>query len=345
MGVTIGVAGATGALGKEIVQVLDEAPWRPERVVPLASRASSVPYVEYGETKVGVDDLAEQAMDELDVLVLAVPPDVAREAGEESIAEGVPVVDLSGVFAAEDDAPLVLPWVNPEILAELPPEGVVSLPGPTAQLLAAILGPLRRAGVVADVDATVLLPASAWGRAGIEELSAQVIALFNQGTPPRKVFHDGFAFDLLPQVGATDDSGWTVAEQRAVAEVQALTGTPGPLRATIVGVPVFSGISATLHLRTPQHLDLTLIERILSDGGATLPKAAGARYLPRPRRVDGKPFVQVGRLRQDPAGDGIHLWAALDNVRGAAAAAVATVGALLKVRGGSWSVGAPLVRH
>ncbi len=327
---TIGVAGATGALGKEIVAVLDEAPWRPAHIIPLASASTAVSFVDYGKSRVAVDDLADQAMEDLDALILAVPSDVAEAAGERAIAEGIPVIDASGLFAATGRGPLVVPWVNPEALAELPPEGVLSLPGPAALLIASVLAPLRRAGVAGEVEATVLLPASVWGRAGIDELSAQVVALFNSGTPARKVFPDGLAFDLLPQIGSLDESGWTLEERKTTLEVARLLGGSLPVTVTEVAVPVFTGISATIRIRTAQQLDPALVERILADGGVQLPKAPGVRYLPRPRRVDGKAFVQVGRIRRDPGGTGLHLWASLDNLRGTAAAAVAATGALLK---------------
>jgi len=331
MGATIAVAGATGALGKEIVSVLHDASWKPEAVVPLASAASTVPFVDWGEESVAVDDLATQEFDEVDALILAVPPAVATEAGEKAMAAGIPVIDCSGAFGERPNVPLFLPWVNPQALDDIGPEGVVVIPGPTALLLAGVLGPLRRAGVVADVDATVLVPASAWGRGGIEELSSQVVSLFNQGTPSRKVFKDGFAFDLLPQIGTVDESGWTDEERSAVAHVTRLIGPGGALRVSLVGVPVFNGISATIHLRSPHHLDPALTPRILADGGVGLPKSPAARHLPRPRR-DGQPFVQVGRLRSDPVDGGLHVWASLDNLKGAAAAAVAATGALLKRR-------------
>lgn len=330
MGLEIGLAGATGALGKEILAVLDEAPWRPDKVVPLASATTAVSFVEYGGDKVAVDDLDDQAMDDLDALILAVPPEVARAAGERAIEAGVPVIDCSGAWASVSGVPVVVPWVNPEALGELGREVVAAIPSAAANLLAGALGPLRRAGVRGEVEATVLVPASAWGRAGIEELSAQVIALFNQGTPPRKVFEHGLAFDLAPQVGPVGDDGWSEAEQRVAHELRRLTGLTEPMAITMVGVPVFSGISAAIHLRTPRAVDVNLVERILRDGGVTVPEAPGARYVPRPRRVDGKPFVEVGRLRADPAGAGLHLWASIDNLRGSAAVTVALAGAVLK---------------
>jgi aspartate-semialdehyde dehydrogenase len=175
-----------------------------------------------------------------------------------------------------------------------------------------------------------MVPASGWGDAAVQELSAQVIALFNQGTPPRKVFEHGLAFDLLPEVGMPDEEGWTDRERRAAAELDRLTGADRRARVTLVGVPVFSGISAHIHLHTEQQLDVVLVQQILKDGGVGLPKQTGSRYLPRPRRVDGQPFAQVGRIRKDPLGDGLHMWVSMDNLRVTAGSAVAASGAFLR---------------
>jgi aspartate-semialdehyde dehydrogenase len=326
---TIGLAGATGALGKEILAVLDQAKWRPDRVIALASPRSEVPTVEYGPDSLQVDDLAGQNMEDLDALILAIPTEAAHEAGERAIGDGVAVVDCSGAFRDDADVPLVVPWVNPEALREPPARGVLSLPGPAALLLASALGPFWRAGLANRVTATVMLPASTEGRGGIDELSRQVVALFNNGNPPKKVFDPGLAFDVLPQVGDAAADGWTDLERVAMAETARLLGMDADIAVTIVRVPVFSGISATIHLDGPADLPLDKLAQLLTEGGLGVAKA-GPRNVPRPRKVEGQPFVQVGRMRRDPHGHGLHLWVALDNLRGTAAAAVGCAAILLR---------------
>src|SRR5690606_29009568 len=122
--------------------------------------------------------------------------------------------------------------------------GVLALPRPEAILLGSVLGPLHRAGLSGPTTATVLVPASLQGRDGIDELSRQVVAMFNQGTPPRKVFPHGLAFDLLPRIGAPDPSseggaGWTLREREVADQAARLVGLEQDVAATLVGVPVF----------------------------------------------------------------------------------------------------------
>lgn len=327
----IGVVGATGAVGREVVGVLDRATWRPATMVPLARATTATSHVEYGEERVPVDDVEDEDLEALDAIVLATPAEVAREVGEEAINEGVPVVDVSGALAELAGVPLVVPWINPERLLEDRPVGV-SLPSAGALLLGSVLGPLRRAGLEGPVSATVLAPASSWGRDGIDELAGQVRALFNQETPPRKVLGQGLAFDLAPVVGELGADGESTAEARVRADLARLVGLrPEAVQVDVVGVPVFSGMSAQLTVQSPRRVDAALVQRLLADGGVVVPEGASVRELPRPRRVDGEPFAHAGRIRVDEDGH-IRAWLVMDNLRTVATAAVAAAAALLRLR-------------
>ena len=330
--VHVGVVGATGAIGREVLGVLDRVRWRPEQVSVSASPGTTVHAVEYGEESVPVEDIRDLDTGLLDAVILAAPEGPSRDVGERALEDGVVIVDVSGAFRGEPDVPTVVPWINPEALAHGSVRDVVALPGAPALLLASVLGPLARAGVLGDVQATVLVPASARGRGGIEELSKQVIALFNAGAPPRRIFPHGLAFDLLPALSEPDEDGWTTEEHETVAQVQALLGAAVPLSATLVGVPVFSGISAELVIRPSRRVLPDLLARILGDAGVGLPDQAGSRYLPRPRRVEGQPFAQVGRIRSRDEGAVIHIWVSMDNLRAIATAAVGLTGAALRDR-------------
>jgi aspartate-semialdehyde dehydrogenase len=143
------------------------------------------------------------------------------------------------------------------------------------------------------------------------------------------VFEQGLAFDLLPAVGDVAPDGWTAREHRALGEVGRLLGVPVEGSITLTGVPVFSGISATLQLHPPGDVPLERIAQVLQQGGVQV-AAGAARQLPRPRRVEGQPFVHVGRIR---VGAGLHLWATMDNLRGTATVAVGAAGVLWRARG------------
>lgn len=333
--VYVGVVGATGAVGREVVEVIGRTRWAPDRLALAASPTTSVTHLEYADGNLPIEDASLLDTGMLDAVVLAAPAEASLAVGERAIEDGVPVIDVSGAFGQDADVPVVVPWINPHALAELGMRNVVSLPGAPANLLASVLGPLGRAGILGEAHATVMVPASAWGRAGMDELSKQVVSLFNAGTPPRKVFPHGLAFDVLPSVGELDEEGWTDAEHLAVRQVHALLGAELPLSVTLVAVPVFSGVSMDLTLRPTRRALPELALRILDDAGVGIPEKPGARHIPRPRRVEGQPFAQVGRVRTSSEGSVLHLWASMDNVRATATAAVGLVGAVLRDRIGS----------
>ena len=326
----IGVVGATGAIGREIVGVLDRTTWRPDELIPAASAGTATSFVEYGESQVAVEDTASLDIPELDGLIVAAPKDSGGAIARDAIRNGIPVVDCSGFLAENDEAPLMVPWVNPEAMQRAVSIGAIAVPTAASILLSSAIGPLLRSGILGEIQATLLYPASAAGRDGIEELSKQVVALFNAGTPPRKVFEHGLAFDLIPQMGPLDDLGWSSVESEVVSQVQKMLGASIPLGLTAVTVPVFSGISASLHLRTTKRLVPDVVHQVLLVGGLKPSDQAGSRFAPRPRRVEGHPFVQFGRVRTDSEGQHLHLWLGMDNLRATATVAVGCCAALLR---------------
>lgn len=329
MGSVIGVAGATGALGREVMAALESVPWEVDEVVPLARAASKTPFVTFRDQEIAVDDIGDEALERLDLLILAMPPEACAEWGERAIHAGTPIVDASGVLSSAA-VPYGVPWVNPEALLQ-GQRSAVAMPSPEAILAATVLAPLARAGLEGPTEATFLVPASRRGRAGIEELSAQVVALFNAGTPPRKVFPSGLAFDLSPSFDEAAPDGWTDRETRIADELKGLLGLED-VTVLCIGVPVFSGVSVELRIEPSKRPVPELVRQILVDGGVKITNQETARELPRPRRVEGQPFPSAGRIRVDERGEVLRLFAAMDNLRASATVAVGLAGLLLKAR-------------
>jgi aspartate-semialdehyde dehydrogenase len=311
----IGIIG-NGLVAAELLAVLDDVAWRPDAPAVFGRASTTTTQLSYGDAMVPVDELNVEALAGFDLVFVAVPG-AAASAIVSSLAHlGVKVVDLSGSAIGDMGTPLILPALNMGDLAGRRNRDVVSIPSPGGLLIASVLAPLVRAGFRGTADATVMLPASFWGREGLDELSKQVVALFNAGTPPRKVFEHGLAFDLLPAVGEAGPSGWTGHELRIAAEVARITGQR--VHATAVAVPVFSGVSATITLDGEGLPPTEHLAGIWREADVTLVEG---RKLPRPRRTEGVSGVQVARVRE--AGDDrLTVWATTDNLRTAAVAAV-----------------------
>lgn len=323
---TVAIAGATGAMGKELLEVLDAAPWRPDHIVALGRPSSTITSVAYGDETVAVDDLGSEDLSALDVMIVALPRDVAGPTVDRVAAAGVRVVDVSGSQLDDLQVPLAVPWLGLEALDAPRPRDVVAVPGAPALLLASVLAPLKASGWSVEADATVMLPASAWGRDAVDELSRQVVAMFNAAPPPRKVFPHGLAFDVLPMVGTPGATGWTSDEVRAAAEVARLVQLRS--QTTLVASPWFHGLTAEIRLEGDD-LGADAIAQALTDAGVPVADHADLRRLPRPRRLEGVALPEVARVRDGLDGRSVHLWAGTDNLRAVAVAAVGLAAALL----------------
>ncbi len=326
-GLRVGVAGATGALGKEIISVLEASPWRPGTIVPLASAKSTVPFVDWQGSQVAVDELGHEDLGSLDAVFVALPRAIARDFVERAAVAGVRVVDASGSHLDDLNFPLVLPWMGLDKLGAPRARDVAAIPSAAATLVGTVVGAIARGFDVGSVTATVMTPASAAGRDAIEELSRQVVSLFNGSPPPRKVYPQGLAFDLLPLVGEAGVTGWSTEEIRIAAEIGRLTSVRADV--TLVAAPLFSGMAATIRVEIDEDVLVEDVIDKLEEGLVKVTLGSDPRKLPRPRKLEGERQVHVARVRRTLDGKAIELWASMDNLRVAAVAAVGTMAALL----------------
>jgi aspartate-semialdehyde dehydrogenase len=326
----IGIAGATGAVGREITTLIDGSEL-PVDLLPMASSACKTHSLELGGRNVRVENLLAEHVNACDLVIMAVPPDVARASIEAALDEGVPLIDLSGVLGPDRGIPLVVAGANRMDLGGFREHLAVASPPPEVVVLASLLAPVRTHAVDLRCRGTVMHSAAAAGRGGIEELSNQVVSLFNSRTPQRTVFPEGLAFDVEPALGAPGRDGWTEREDRAAQQLASVLRVPAERFAlsALMG-PWFNGICLSLLLETDAGLDADQLERIF-EAAPGVALATGADPLPRPRRADGMAQIQLGRLRDDPGGGAVHLWAVADELRfGAAGNAVALLAALIE---------------
>lgn len=319
-GLRVGVVGATGALGGEILAVLDESSLSIAELVPVATDRSLGEEIEFQGRDCPV--LAEAPrVGALDLLFLCAPAAVSLEYTREALKASVPCIDASGALAGA-------PEVTPRVAAFGPlesPEAHPLLVAPPGAALpwALALRPLAEAAGLRRVVGTVLQAASAGGREGIESLYHESVALFNQEEfPEPRVFPRPLAFDCLPAAGEVDETGVSAGE-RACAEALARL-LPGPPRIamTHVQVPVFVGFGATGVIETERALSpLEAAELLVKAPGVEIWREdPGDLTL---RAVAGLEEVVVGRLRPDPSVEhGLQLWIAADALRVAAVNAV-----------------------
>ncbi len=329
----IGVAGATGAVGREIVALLHAVDLPIGTIVPMASPACRTHSVDVGSGSVRVENMLSEVVATCDLVFFAVPPAAAVGAIDDAMEHGVPIIDLTGTLGSEQGVPTVVPVANRMLLEGFREQLAVASPRPEVVALATLLAPCRAHAGDLRCRGLVMHSASLYGRDGVEELSNQVVSLFNNRTPQRAVFAQGLAFDLWPAVGQVGHDGWTDHELRSMGQLaQLLRLPPQRLALTCVLGPWFNGLCLSLQIETDAGLDAAQLEAVMEAApDLELVRSQSVADLPRPRGVDGRLTVQVGRLRDDPAGHGVHLWAAADELRfGAAGNAVAILAALIE---------------
>lgn len=307
----IGVIGATGALGSEVLAVLSASPLRVGEVVPLASERSLGTDVEFRD---GVYAVASEraSLRGLDLLFACAPPAACLEWVRRALREEVPCIDLSGALAGQPEVPVGVAWLSEP--AEPAAAPVLAPPPGPALAWALVLRPLAARAGLERVVGTLLDGASRGGRSGIDALSAESVALFNQqDLPEPEVFARPVAFDLLPGVGAVDAEGRTEREAELVRGVARLLGPEPRVAATSVQVPIFVGHASALAVETREPLDPKAATELLSQAPGLEVWEEGA---PSTRASAGRDVVGVGRIRRDPSCErGLLLWLAADLLR------------------------------
>ena len=309
----VAVVGATGALGRELLNVLGERGFPLGGLVALGTDRSLGQELEFAGEVYPVETRAP-GFEGLDLVFLCAPAAASLDYAGRALRARVPCIDLSGALVSQPDVPLlVADWLDPGTVIDQP---LVAGPGGAALAAALVLAPLARAAGLLRIAATSLAAACVGGREGIHALSGQSIALFNQQEPCDP--GDGLvAFDCLPAVGELGKGGATDHEERFATTLERLLGSPVPLALTAVRVPTFGGDGVSLLVETERPLRPEEARALLAEapGVEVWPGEPG----PSTRTAVGRDAVLVGRLRPAPgAGHGLQLWIAADGLRLAA---------------------------
>jgi len=258
----------------------------------------------------------------IDLAFMAAPAEVTRALISVLQELDVPVIDIGGTVA--DKSPMMVASVSTEPIADFADTRVMCSPSAPGVILSTILSHLAVRGAI-SVRGTLMLSASSAGKSGAEELSGQVVSLFNGQTPPRSVFTGGLAFDLMSQMGDVID-GWTTVERRIAIEVADVLGwKPEQALVSAVLAPMFAGVAGDLVIEFDHALDVDAVKELLAE----TPGVRVGDPVPGPRRVAGDNSIYVGRIRVDPDPHRLHLWFSADNLRvGATANALAIATAL-----------------
>jgi aspartate-semialdehyde dehydrogenase len=321
MGYKVAVVGATGNVGREMLGILAERTFPADEVVALASRRSLGTEVSFGEEILKVKALEHCDFSDVDICLMSAGSGVAKEWAPKIAAAGAVVIDNSSCWRYDSDVPLIVPEVNAHAIAGFRKRGIIANPNcSTAQLVVA-LKPLHDKATIKRVVVATYQSVSGAGKEAMDELFAQTKAVFTLGEMEAKKFSTRIAFNLIPQIDAFMEDGFTREEWKMVAETKKILDPKIKLTATCVRVPVFIGHSEAVNIEFEQPITADEARDILrtAPGVLVIDKHEPGGYIT-PYECAGEDATYVSRIREDATVEnGLALWCVSDNLRKGAA--------------------------
>ena len=335
MGYRVAVVGATGNVGREMLNILEELEFPVDKIHALASRKSIGVEVSFGEERVPCEDIEQFDFSKVDIVLMSVSGSFSKEWSPKIGAAGPIVIDNSSAFRMDPDVPLIVPEVNPDDVSFAGRKNIIANPNcSTAQLVVA-LKPLHDRAKIKRVVVSTYQSVSGAGKEGMDELWDQTKGVFVLGPGEPKKFPKQIAFNVIPFIGSFNDDGYTDEEAKMWNETHKMIDPEIKLTVTCVRVPVMVGHSEAVNIEFHEPLDEDEAREILREapGLIVVDKRDETGYVT-PKEVQGEFPVFVSRVRNDPTiENGLNLWVVADNLRKGAALNAVQIAQLLHERG------------
>ncbi|WP_323784291.1 aspartate-semialdehyde dehydrogenase [Thalassovita sp.] len=332
MGYKIAVVGATGNVGREMLNILDERQFPVDEIVALASRKSLGTDVSFGDKTLKTKDLDTFDFTGWDIALFAVGSEATKKYAPKAAAAGCVVIDNSSLYRYDPDVPLIVPEVNPQAVHGYAKKNIIANPNcSTAQMVVA-LKPLHDRAKIKRVVVSTYQSVSGSGKEAIDELWNQTKGMYVPGQEVEpSVYPKQIAFNVIPHIDVFLDDGSTKEEWKMVAETKKIIDPSIKVTATCVRVPVFVGHSEAVNVETEDFLDEDEARDILreSPGIMVIDKREDGGYVT-PVECVGDYATFISRLRQDSTIDnGLNFWCVSDNLRKGAALNAVQIAELL----------------
>ena len=334
MGYRVAVVGATGNVGREMFNILEEVKFPVDKMHAIASRKSIGVEVSFGNEILKCEDLEQFDFSKVDIVLMSAGGAISKAWGEKIGAAGPIVIDNSSHFRMDPNVPLVVPEVNPEAVNSLPKNIIANPNCSTAQLVVA-LKPLHDEAKIKRVVVSTYQSVSGAGKEGMDELWDQTKGVYVLGAPPPKKFTKQIAFNVIPHIDVFMEDGFTKEEWKMAVETQKILDPAIKLTATCVRVPVMVGHSEAVNVEFETPLDEDEAREILreADGIVVVDKREDGGYIT-PKESQGEFPVYISRIRKDPTVEnGLAFWCVSDNLRKGAALNAVQIAQLLHDKG------------
>ena len=335
MGYRVAVVGATGNVGREMLNILEELKFPVDKIHAIASRKSIGAEVSFGDRILKCEDIAQFDFASVDLVLMSVSGTFSKEWSPKIGAAGPIVIDNSSAFRMDPDVPLVVPEVNPDDVEWANRRNIIANPNcSTAQLVVA-LKPLHDMAKIKRVVVSTYQSVSGAGKEGMDELFDQTKNVFVLGATPPNKFPKQIAFNVIPFIGEFQDDGYTDEEQKMWKETHKILDADIKLTVTCVRVPVMVGHSEAVNVEFHNPIDEDEARDVLREapGLIVIDKRDSTGYMT-PKEAQGEHPVFVSRIRKDPTVEhGLNLWVVADNLRKGAALNAVQIAELLHERG------------
>jgi len=326
----VAILGATGAVGTELVALLDDRKFPVANLKLLASPRSAGSTLTFRGEALPVQAVQPDSFQGVDLVLASAGGSISKAWATTIVQAGAIMIDNSSAFRMDPTVPLVVPEVNPD--AAKAHQGIIANPNCTTILMCMVVYPLHQEQPVQRVVAATYQSASGAGARAMEEVKIQTQAILNGEEPKPEIFPYPLAFNLFPHNSPLNELGYCEEEMKMVNETRKILGAPTlRVTATCVRVPVLRAHSEALNLEFAQPFPVTKAREILaSAAGVTLVEDWQANYFPMPIDASGKDEVLVGRIRQDLSHPcGLDLWLCGDQIRKGAALNAVQIAELL----------------
>jgi aspartate-semialdehyde dehydrogenase len=318
----VAVVGATGAVGNEMIAILEERKFPVATLMPLASQRSAGSYVEFNGNNVRVDVLDEHSFEDADIALFSAGGSISEKFGPIAAASGCVVIDNSSAFRMDKDVPLVVPEVNPEKIEDFEVKGIIANPNCSTIQMVVALNPIHQKSKIKRIVVSTYQATSGAGKKAMEELFNQSLAIYQQEDIIIQEFSSQIAFNCIPHIDVFLDNAYTKEEMKMVHETRKILGDDSiQVSPTAVRVPVFYGHAESVNVETEEKITAEEVKKLLNSapGVKVVDDIKNNKY-PMPIDSAGKDETFVGRIRDDISiENGINMWVVADNIRKGAA--------------------------
>ncbi|NJK57175.1 MAG: aspartate-semialdehyde dehydrogenase [Pleurocapsa sp. SU_5_0] len=318
--VNVAILGATGAVGKELLELLAERQFPLKNLKLLASSRSAGSKIAFNGQEITVEAVSENSFKDIDIVLASAGGSTSKKWAHQAIAAGAVVIDNSSAFRMDERVPLIVPEINPEAAANH--QGIIANPNCTTILMGVAIYPLHQVQRIKRLVVATYQSASGAGARAMTEAMVQAQDILNGKQPQAEVLPYPIAFNLFPHNSPLNEQGYCEEEMKMVNETRKIFGDPDiAITATCVRVPVLRAHSEAINLEFEQPFDVQQARELIAAApGVKLVEDWQSNYFPMPIDATGKDPVLVGRIRQDISCDrGLELWLCGDQIRKGAA--------------------------